>query len=106
MKLTIWYMRPEFFSDGIMGFDHLKKHGIVPDPKNLNKTHILLKIIVANDLEDAYSSMQGENWSSNGEARDLILSRGLRHISMCVGDIAVYETGIVWMVDIFGFKEI
>jgi hypothetical protein len=37
---------------------------------------------------------QGENWSPNGEARDLILAKGLRHTSMSVGDVIEDEGGI------------
>lgn len=47
--------------------------------------------------------MQGEIWSPNGEANELIRSKGLFHTSMSVGDCAVDETGknfssgIYWM---------
>jgi hypothetical protein len=51
--------------------------------------------------------MQGEVWSPNGEARELILSKGLEHTSMTVGDvIRSHQTGEHWMVGQFGFEPI
>lgn len=63
---------------------------VLDDVKN---THIYLKDIEAEDLEDVFYQMQGENWSPNGEARELILSKGLHHTSMSVGDI-IFNTGL------------
>lgn len=95
----IWYMKPEFFRDGIMGVR-------VADPKNLTATHTLLKIEQASNLDGVYYTMQGEIWSPNGEARDLIRSKGLEHTSMSVGDVIVDEAGIAHSVDSVGFKEL
>jgi hypothetical protein len=39
------------------------------------------------DLEEVFFLMQGEQWSPNGEARELIELLGLRHTSMSVGDL-------------------
>jgi hypothetical protein len=106
MKYKIWYMRPEFFRDATMGYRWLEEEGRVPDPANLEKTHIFLKDINSKGLETVFMAMQGENWSPNGEARPLIEEKGLRHTSMSVGDIAVDEAGKAWLVDRFGFKEL
>lgn len=57
------------------------------------------------DTENLYVFMQGENWSPNGEARDLIRGLGLKHTSMSVGDIIEdTETGQFYIVDFAGFK--
>lgn len=57
------------------------------------------------DLQNLYVFMQGENWSPNGEARDLIKGLGLKHTSMSVGDIILdTETGEYHIVDFAGFK--
>ena len=40
----------------------------------------------AEDLEETYMEMQAENWSLNGEARNIIKGLGLNHTSMSVGD--------------------
>jgi hypothetical protein len=106
-KFNIWYMRPAFFMDGIMGYDWLDRKNMIPDPLMLNKTHIYLKQVEALSLERAYVMMQGPIWSPRGEARSLIQSRGLQHTSMSVGDVAISDqSGACWIVDIFGFKGI
>ncbi|SHH52525.1 hypothetical protein [Ferrimonas marina] len=54
--------------------------------------------------------MQGEMWSPQGEARELIRAKGLQHTSMSVGDIIVRPVDggerEVFMVDRFGFEMI
>ncbi|RBP13068.1 hypothetical protein DFR50_11237 [Roseiarcus fermentans] len=103
MKYSIWYMRPEWFGEGISGAR--------PDPKNLEATHVHLKDIhefaQTSPLEAIYRAMQGEVWSPRGEARGLIRSKGLEHTSMSVGDIIVPEdSGQVFIVASFGFEEV
>ena len=62
--------------------------------------------IYATSLEDVFYQMQGEVWSPNGEMRDYILSKGLRHTSMMVGDIALdVKTGKAWICADFGWDE-
>lgn len=101
-KFQVWYMRPSFFGDGIMG--------IKPDPTNLAATHIHLKDLElpggTKQLQRVFDEMQGEMWSPNGEARGLIRSKGLQHTSMSVGDVIVDEDGRVVVVDNIGFKEL
>jgi hypothetical protein len=103
-KYTVWYMRPEFFRDGIMGFDWLVQKHRLPNIDKLSETHIELLQFETMNLESLFHHMQGEIWSPNGEARELIMSKGLHHTSMSVGDIAVDEHGIVHIVDRFGFQ--
>lgn len=104
MTYDVFYMKPDYFRDGIMGYKWVEKRGCVPKPVALGDTHIYLTQKEARDLEDLFFQMQGEQWSPNGEARDLIKSRGLAHTSMSVGDIAVDIDGKCWMVDMVGFK--
>jgi hypothetical protein len=75
------------------------------DPSDLEKTHVKLGAIKAQDAEDAWRKMQGEFWSPNGEARDLILGSGLCHTSMSVGDIIVID-GVKMKVSMLGFDVI
>lgn len=103
MRFLIYYMKPEFFRDGNMGYDWLSKQSMVPDPNHLEQTHTYLRMIKADDLDHVYRSMQGESWSPNGEARRIISILGLKHTSMSVGDIAVNQDG-AWMVDRVGFQ--
>lgn len=70
-----------------------------------NETHILVGEIEETDLEAIFEMMQGEMWSPNGEARDLIRSLGIQHTSMSVGDAVQIEDKI-FVVDILGFTEL
>jgi hypothetical protein len=102
-SIAIHYMRPAWFREGIMGAR--------PDPANLAATHVFLRQMeiyeerIPQALEDAYSLMQGEVWSPNGEARELIRSKDLEHTSMSVGDIAIVN-GKAWIVASFGFEPL
>jgi len=81
--------------------------GFVPSLASLDKTHRFVKRIEAKGLEEVFFNMQGEVWSPNGEARELIRSLGLKHTSMSVGDVVVdEETKKHYVVDFVGFSEI
>ena len=95
----IWYMKPEFFRFGIMGTK-------TADPAHIEETHVHLKDIEASDLDDVFHQMQGEVWSPNGEARQMILQKGLRHTSMSVGDVAVDDLGTTWTVSPVGWTKL
>jgi hypothetical protein len=110
-KFDIYYMREDFFRDGSMGTDWLAEHGKLPNPWKIADTHIELKTLEYDhpvDLEQVFHDMQGEVWSPNGEARELILGKGLRHTSMSVGDIihVAGEHGGCFIVDSWGFKKL
>jgi hypothetical protein len=90
-----------------MGADWLKKQNKMPDPGNLDATHVFLHEIEAANREAVFDAMQGHNWSPNGEARPLIEARGLQHTSMSVGDLLVdQDTWDTYIVDRFGFFEV
>lgn len=77
------------------------------DIKNIKETHALVKSVRAADPEEVYVKMQGEVWSPNGEARDLIESLGLKHTSMSVGDIVHDMTTGEWLrVTAAGFEKL
>ena len=103
-KTEIWYMKPENFRDLIMGYD-FSKDRVNIDKNDLSKTHIHLGNIDIDDPEEIFEKLQGESWSPNGEAKELIQSKGLQHTSMSVGDI-IKINGKVMIVDNTGFKEI
>ncbi len=81
MKFRVFYMRPEFFRDGIMGPNWLREQGKLPDLRELEKTHIALTDKEAPSLSRLYTSMS-------------------------VGDIAVGEDGIAYMVNRIGWFEL
>lgn len=62
----------------------------------LRLSHAWLFEIKAAGLDDAFRLMQGENWSPNGEARELLQALGLNHTSMSVGDVLRDEEGMYW----------
>ena len=101
----IWYMKPSFYRDGGMGVDWLEKKGLMPDPWDLDKTHVFLGRIGEKNLKNIFKMMQGEFWSPNGEAKDVISRKGLHHTSMTTGDIVI-AGGKVYIVDRYGFKEL
>jgi len=59
-------------------------------------------------LAHLFSDMQGEIWSPNGEARELIFAAGTDHTSMSIGDIVrfIHPTHDEWqMVLPVGWKR-
>ena len=110
-RFDIFYMREDFFRDGNMGTSFLEAQGKLPDPWKIYQTHVELKELNYDhpvSLEEVYHDMQGEVWSPNGEARDLIREKGLRHTSMSVGDIVHVsgQNGGCFIVDSWGFKKL
>ena len=73
--------------------------------KSLEKTHVKLGSIAMTDKESIFREMQGEFWSPEGEARDLIRKKGLVHTSMSVNDVVKIGSR-AWRVAGFGFEEI
>lgn len=94
-EISIWYMKPSFLRGTV---------GSSPDPNKLAATHTHLKDIVADNQEDALSRMRAENWSPNGEALDLLQSKGLQHTTMTIGDVLVDESDAVYLVTGIGFS--
>ena len=98
MRYQVWYMKPEFFQDGNFGW--------LPDAANLSATHVHLMDLETTGVPSVFRMMQGEVWSPNGEARELIESKGLRHTSMSVGDVIIDDVGNVHVVAMIGFRAI
>jgi len=99
----IWYSKPtrgQFDS-----YEFREKLGTVPDPKDLSATHVLLGKVKETNLNRLFDTMQGENWSPEGEANSFIRAKGLHHTSMSIGDI-VKIGNKVYFCDTYGFKEL
>jgi len=103
-NLEVWYMRPEAFRD--FGTCNIK----LPNPTDLEASHILLGSVrkdagvpLAAAFEELWLKLQ--NWSPNGEACDLIRSKGLKHTSMSVGD-CFRLNGDVYRVASQGFSKL
>lgn len=103
----IWYMKPDFMRDGLMGYDWLRNRNKLPTRSGLEKTHTKVKTLQAEDLDMVFHYMQAEMWSPKGEARELIKALGLEHTSMAVGDVAVdVATGLAHFTDSFGWRMV
>lgn len=103
----VYYVNAEGHESGIYkedlpekNIDFLKEGSHAP-----HYTYLLT--MEADDLEDLFYNMQGEVWSPNGEARDLIKSKGLYHTSMSIGDIAHdRDTNTWWTPEFIGWKQL
>jgi hypothetical protein len=92
-KVTVWYSKG--ISMHMMAIGGVKKEGFsLDDGYPLEKTHAAVVEYYTDNhksldvCESTFSLMQGEVWSPNGEARELIESLdGVNHTSMMVGDI-------------------
>jgi len=90
MRYRVYYGRPPVFSGVLFAQEYIK----------VIETEAI-------DLDHLFKKMQGEGWSPNGEANDLIIAAGLSHTSMSVGDMAEeIKTGKVWFCDFVGWKEV
>jgi hypothetical protein len=67
-------------------------------------THRFVRELDVPRREDVFAQMQGEIWSPNGEARELIASLGLHHTSMSIGDVVQDGDGVYWMCAHLGWK--
>lgn len=82
MLYTILYRKSRTDIGVFLCPPHEIKRGLIGD------NYLAVKTLAADDLEDVYHKMQGEVWSPNGEASELIKELGLDHTSMSMGDIA------------------
>jgi hypothetical protein len=89
-RYHVYYARrPTFHPSG--------EHGTPPlTGTALCLSHAWLFEIEAVSLDDAFRRMQGENWSPQGEARELLQALGLNHTSMSVGDVLRDQEGTCW----------
>lgn len=102
----VWYMKPSFFRDGIMGSEFLAAHGhALPTVETLKETHVCVGTLNVDDPGEVWQMMQGEFWSPEGEASGFIRGLGLQHTSMSVGDI-VQKDSALWMVEGMGFTRL
>jgi hypothetical protein len=94
MRYRVYYARePTFVDDPV-------------DVERIDQTHVFVREVEARTPDDAYTQMQGENWSPNGEARPLIERLGVHHTSMSVGDLLRDASDTYWQCLVFGWREI
>lgn len=96
MAAKIYYSKPtDHQTNLMMGLNFIKEHntGLLKKLKehDISDTHQILAVHPIEDPNEIFKYFQGENWSPNGEARELIKALGLKHTSMSVGDIVVID---------------
>ena len=101
----VWYWNDEAGRDMMMGANWLQKKGQMPTPETLEQTHVKIGTLRETNPDKVFGMMQGENWSPQGQARDLISKSNTGHTSMSVGDIVKVGSTYL-MVDRFGFHDI
>lgn len=102
-ETEVWYYKNG--RDLGMGFKFCRKEGLLPDPSDLTKTHVLLGKVASKDCEHLFEMLQGENWGQGEVSNELLKSKGLYHTSMSIGDILVID-GTIWFCDRLGFVEL
>ena len=101
----VWYAKSLYMSDSLMGYRYLKKYDKLPSKERIEDYYIELGTIKASNTNGIFLLLQGDVWSPNGEARELIEKKGLTHTSLSVGDIIQIDDKF-HMVDCHGFEEI
>ena len=76
------------------------------DPLTISTTHKFVGSFPSDNLDEAFRFFQGEIWSPEGEARNLIKGLGLHHTSMSVGDLAINDDDVIFQCLGTGWREI
>ena len=92
-----------------LGADYTDRHYpnglgvLITDPRNLEKTHVLLGTIKETDLNEIFHKLN--NWGGTKEVRSFIKNKGLTHTSMSIGDVIKIGDRVMF-VDGIGFKDL
>ena len=76
------------------------------DIENFTSSHVFVKKVEADNIDEVFEKMQGEVWSPKGEKRDFILSLGLNHTSMFLNDLAIDENAKIYICETYGWTII
>ena len=112
-EFTIFYAKPQFSRDLNCSAEEAKKSSpalFEMASKAPSNTHVPLATIRVNKIEEVYSIMQGEHWSSGdrqADAQEMIQDAGLTHTSMKMGDLVLsHDSGVLYFCDYVGFTRI
>lgn len=88
VRYEVWYTKGRL-EDSHMAA--LRGEGVAVTMESLADTHACVAYLADNGatLAEIFSMMQGEVWSPNGEARDIIGATETWHTSMSQGDVVV-----------------
>lgn len=104
-RTQVWYCKAEYFRDLSMGSLFAARKDVLPDPYDLDKTHIYIGNVNETNPSKVFQIMQSEMWSPDGQASTLPAIQKCRHTSMSVGDVMVIG-GEILMVDSRGFCDL
>jgi len=103
-QTEIWYVKKGVAARLLKAVEDGNKL-LLPQPEDLEKTHIKVGTVNSTDQREVFAAMQGDQWSPNGEAKRMISQMGLGHISMGPGDVIVFPDRTV-MVGRRGFYDL
>lgn len=104
-ETQIWYWKENFGHEMMKGYDALKRENRLPDPANLNATHVLIGNIAETNPSNVFSMMQAEAWSPQNQGEEMTNRLGAGHIGMDTGDIIVIGDQVLF-VDRKGFVNL
>jgi hypothetical protein len=98
-QFRVFYMKPDHFRRFSMGE--------LPQLATLGATHVELRTVEAEGLEDVFRLQQAHHWGEDWRATNALLeSKGLAHTSMSVGDVVADASGEYFAVAMAGFTSI
>jgi hypothetical protein len=103
-QTQVWYWKPQHALEALGSFNNNFVEAVRSG--QLQDTHVHLGNVTMTHPEAVYAAMQGENWSPEGEARPIIMDKGLDHTSMSMGDVVVTPDGKRHMVSMIGFTTL
>lgn len=104
-SVGIWYARASVSRDLYDGLACAQERGYSITRQTITTTHVHLGNIEADDAEMAFALMTGDYWNPNGEANAWLVSLGLDHTSMMVGDVIDFR-GKLLFVEFEGFADL
>lgn len=108
MYAKIYYATRDTMVNSLLGWTYIKRHRCSIYIQLLHHDlsgYRQIAVSPVTDLSEIFRYYQGENWSPEGEARDLIQGLGLNHTSMSVGDVVVVGD-VLYFCDCEGWVEI
>lgn len=101
----IWYWKEPLGHQMMQGYEALKQQNKLPNPNNLEATHVLVGTVAETNPDKIFSMMSAEVWSPQNQASSMINDLGVGHIGMDTGDIIVVGKQVLF-VDKKGFVNL
>jgi len=105
MKLKVFYQKEMCFPFRDI-YPNLNADNILETHVELKEVEVTESTAIEVSLEDVFVRMQGEHWSPRGEAKELLVEKGLSHTSMSVGDVVKTESGVLYICEPVRWRKI